>query len=207
MEPTHGELIERYTTMELAELQVEARQRDLLTDTAKEMLLREFQRRGVEPDSVDMEPKDFSLAPEVWVTVERFRDLSAGIVARSALEAAEIHCFLRDENTVRLDWQVSNFIGGMRLQVLEADAEAAREVLAGLALDEEPVSDTESSSSDERCPKCGSTAIHRKRTRRGLALAFLWLFSVPIPQGEAEWRCNHCGWRWIDKPGQHQSRS
>ena len=76
--------------------------------------------------------------PNHWVTVERFRDLSAAIVARSALEATEIPCFLRDENTVRMDWQISNFIGGMRLQVREQDLKPASAVLAGLAIDELP---------------------------------------------------------------------
>ncbi len=77
---------------------------------------------------------------ERWVTVETFRDHFPGIVARSALEAADIPCFLRDENTVRMDWGVSNAIGGMRLQVMQQDEESAREVLNGLALpeDEEP---------------------------------------------------------------------
>jgi hypothetical protein len=67
---------------------------------------------------------------EHWVTVETFRDLFPGIIARSALEAADIPCFLRDENTVRMDWGVSNAIGGMRLQVMQQDEEAAREYCA-----------------------------------------------------------------------------
>ncbi len=77
---------------------------------------------------------------ERWVTVETFRDLFPGIIARSALEAADIPCFLRDENTVRMDWGISNVIGGMRLQVMQQDEETAREILGGLALpeDEEP---------------------------------------------------------------------
>jgi hypothetical protein len=75
---------------------------------------------------------------ERWVTVETFRDHFPGIVARSALEAADIPCFLRDENTVRMDWGVSNAIGGMRLQVMQQDEESAREVLSGLAIEDLP---------------------------------------------------------------------
>jgi hypothetical protein len=39
------------------------------------------------------------------------------------LECAGIYVFLRDENLIRLDWQVSNLIGGIRLEV-EAKDEA-----------------------------------------------------------------------------------
>jgi hypothetical protein len=133
---------------------------------------------------------------EAWVTVERFRDLSAAIVARSALEAAEIECFLRDENTVRMDWQISNFIGGIRLQVLEEDHEAALAVLTGLALEEDPASDSGAPLTSERCPHCGSTAIHRATRRRGLSLAALLFLSVPLPQGESVWTCEACNQQW-----------
>lgn len=50
-------------------------------------------------------------------TIRRFRDLSEAIVARSLLESGGIEAYLCDENLVRLDWQISNFIGGIRLQV------------------------------------------------------------------------------------------
>jgi hypothetical protein len=48
-------------------------------------------------------------------TIRRCRDLSEAIVARSLLESSGIDVNLCDENLVRLDWQVSNFIGGIRL--------------------------------------------------------------------------------------------
>jgi hypothetical protein len=64
------------------------------------------------------------------VTLRRYRDLSEAIVARSMLEAAGIAAWLRDENLVRLEWQISNFIGGIRLQVDLSEAEAAEELLS-----------------------------------------------------------------------------
>jgi hypothetical protein len=136
---------------------------------------------------------------ESWVTVDRFRDLSSAIVARSALEAADVPCFLRDENTVRMDWQISNFIGGMRLQVYEQDLETALAVLSGLALEDDPASDSGAPLEGDRCPHCGSTAIHRESKRRGLSLAALWLFSVPLPQGNEVWTCEACEQQWDEK--------
>jgi hypothetical protein len=49
------------------------------------------------------------------VTLRRYRDLSEAIVARAVVESAGIYCFLKDENFVRLDWQMSNLLGGIRL--------------------------------------------------------------------------------------------
>ncbi len=138
---------------------------------------------------------------QAWVTVERFRDLSAAIVARSALEAAEIPCYLRDENTVRMDWQISNFIGGMRLDVAQEDLEAARATLDGVALSEDPASDTGAALANERCPHCGRTAIHREAKRRGMSLAALLFLALPLPQGRQVWRCEHCGARWEEHGG------
>ena len=132
-----------------------------------------------------------------WVTVDRFRDLSGAIVARGALEAADIPCFLRDENTVRLDWQISNFVGGIRLQVAESDAAAAEEILsapvpASIEMEGEP------DYIQPRCPRCDSLDINFEGAGRGAALATLYLFSLPAPMGEKRWMCNHCGLLWAD---------
>ena len=137
-----------------------------------------------------------------WVTVERFRDLSAAIVARSALDAAEIDCYLRDENTVRMDWQISNFIGGMRLQVHEQDYDAALAVLSGLAIDELPEDAQLAANTGEACPNCGSEDIHRQPNFGWLSLiSVLWL-SIPAPQGKRRWTCNHCSHQWVDAESQ-----
>jgi hypothetical protein len=68
------------------------------------------------------------LSPNL-VTVRTFRDLPAAMVAKSVLEAAEIPCFLADANTIRIDWLLSNAIGGIKLRVREDDAAEANEIL------------------------------------------------------------------------------
>jgi hypothetical protein len=168
-----------------------------LTTEARTALSAEFTRRKldfVEPPQIEEED-----LPEFrdLITLRRFRDLSEAIVARGALESAGIFCFLKDENTVRLDWQISNMIGGIRLQVYSADVEAAEEVL------NQPIPDTihfadEPSFEQPRCPQCDSTDITYEGTNRSAALASLYLFSVPLPLGSPSWTCNHCGARWQD---------
>ena len=109
------------------------------------------------------------------------------LVARAVIESAGIFCFLKDENLVRLDWQVSNFIGGIRLQVAAADVEAAEAILS------QPVPERPSSIPDQpgfkqpRCPRCTSTDIIWERQGRKAALASLYLFSLPLPRGSESW--------------------
>jgi hypothetical protein len=134
-----------------------------------------------------MEPSEIGLGspPEHWVTVERFRDLSAAIVARSALEASEIPCFLRDENTVRMDWQISNFIGGMRLQVREQDVEAAMEALKSLAIDDLPDEDSAAiTPGTELYPHGASDNVHREYRFGWFSMLMVLLFNIPAPQGK-----------------------
>jgi transposase-like protein len=101
---------------------------------------------------------------------------------------------------VRLDWQVSNFIGGIRLKVDAADEADARELLAQ--------SSPESIEFDEgeefeqpHCPVCGSKEITFQGSSRGAAIASLYLLSVPLPLGKKTWICNSCGAQWEDADG------
>ncbi|CAN5678463.1 hypothetical protein BH10ACI4_BH10ACI4_03540 [soil metagenome] len=132
------------------------------------------------------------------VTLRQYRDLSEAIIARGAIESAGIFCFLKDENLVRLDWQLSNMIGGIRLQVGSADVQAAEAVLA------QPIPeaiDFDSSDPDfqqPRCPRCNSTDISYERNSRKGALAFLFLFALPVSRGNPSWTCNHCDLHWVD---------
>ena len=49
------------------------------------------------------------------VSIRQFRDLPEALLAKGCLESAGIECFFRDDNLVRLDWFISNFIGGIKL--------------------------------------------------------------------------------------------
>jgi hypothetical protein len=63
------------------------------------------------------------------VVLRRYRDITEAMVDRSALESAGIECFLYDDNLIRLDWFVSNAIGGAKLVVSERDAAEAEKIL------------------------------------------------------------------------------
>ena len=181
-----------YARMSEGDLLALAGSYESLLDPAKSALRAEFARRHLEPPIIEseLEPANRRL-----VTVRRFRDLSEAIVARGVLESSGIPCFLRDENMIRLDWQMSNMIGGIRLQVSEQDAEAAVAILSEpppeiISVEGQP--DYE----QPRCPRCNSVDIHFEGSDRRSALATLYLFALPVPLGQKSWHCNHCGCRW-----------
>jgi Putative prokaryotic signal transducing protein len=192
-EPTFADL---YRPMSEVELQ------DLLADwhslvpEARSALAAEFATRHLEfiepAPPVDTPPEYRDL-----ITIRRYRDLSEALVARAVVESAGIFCFLKDENLVRLEWQISNFIGGIRLQVAARDVDAANDILSQPIPNEIVIPD-QPDFVQPRCPRCTSTDISWERQDRRAALASLYLLSLPLPRGSESWRCNSCDLRWID---------
>jgi hypothetical protein len=193
-DPTFADL---YRLMSEQELQVLLSDWHSLILEARSALSAEFASRGlafVEPPQPSAEdPFEF----RDLTTIRRYRDLSEALVARAVIESAGIFCFLKDENLVRLDWQVSNFIGGIRLQVAASDVEAANDILSQPIPNEIQIPD-QPGFLQPRCPRCTSTDIAWERQGRKAALASLYLFSLPLPRGSESWRCNSCDLRWVD---------
>jgi Putative prokaryotic signal transducing protein len=168
-----------------------------LIPEARSALAAEFASRSLE--LIEPPPPSEEELPEFrdLTTVRRYRDLSEALVARAVIESAGIFCFLKDENLVRLDWQVSNFIGGIRLQVAATDVEAAEAILSQPVPDLIDIPD-QPGFEQPRCPRCTSTDIIWERQGRKAALASLYLFSLPLPRGSESWHCNSCDLRWVD---------
>ena len=186
------EIAANYARMGEMELLRVAHSYESLTDTAQAALRLEFVRRKLEPPLIE-DPEE---APQL-ITIRRYRDLSEAIVARSMLESAGIYVFLRDENLVRLDWQVSNFIGGIRLQVKAGDEQAAQDLLSQAIPSYIPF-DGEDEFVQPHCPRCLSTDITFEGASRGAALASLHMLAIPLPLGRETWLCHSCDARWED---------
>src|ERR1700733_10643723 len=146
-----------YAGMTDGELQRLARSAESLTELAWDALEDEMDRRHLEfpddecSDDPRTEPRQEMEVREL-VTIRQFRDLPEALLAKGSLESAGIECFLADDNLVRLDWFISDFIGGIKLNVRAVDVENARALLddpilegiyvQGIGLYEQP-----------RCPK------------------------------------------------------
>jgi hypothetical protein len=65
------------------------------------------------------------------VVLRGYLDMAGAMADRMALESAGIECYLYDENLVRMDWLISNGIGGMKLGVKQSDVQDAARILDG----------------------------------------------------------------------------
>ena len=174
-----------------------------LTDPAREALEDELDRRNLDTAYEEPDPPQDEIEIRNLETIRQFRDLPEALLAKGSLESAGIECFLADENLVRLDWFISNFIGGIKLRVKPQDAENARKLLDepilegmyvhGVGLYEQP-----------RCPKCNSLDVNFRGLDQPVAYMSAFL-RVPIPMHRKAWHCRACDAEWEDETTEGQS--
>jgi hypothetical protein len=189
-----------YAGLADGELEKLAAEAEDLTEVAKQALEAEITRRRLQltsemptptaPPTNLGEPDQAGL-----VIVGRFRDLPEALLAKGSLESAGIKCVLGDDNMIRMDWFISNLLGGIKLQVAEEDAAAALEILS------QPIPDVlevegVGSCTQPSCPKCGSLDIGFEELNRTVAYTSAWI-GLPLPLRSESWKCYACGARWI----------
>ena len=206
----HGEqererLAKLYGGMSDAELQQLANDAARLTEVARRTLAEVIGSKGLQIRLADYIPYD-EVEHRELVTIRDFRDLPEALLAKGRLDAAGIECYLADDNMVRMQWFISNGLGGIKLLVRKEDTDEALAVLG------EPVSeafevDGVGSYEQPRCPRCESFDItHQAGLDKRFALPALWaLGGIPIPVPRNEWKCQSCGAEWqeveSDEPG------
>ena len=123
------------------------------------------------------------------VTVARYDFPYQAHIARAKLDSEGIPAFVADEHTINMQWLYSNAMGGVKLQVPESFAEAAREVLAREEAQVAPAAEVEG----PRCQHCGSTRTAlRQRGRRWAFLSWLVL-ELPLFPVRRRYHCLDCG--------------
>lgn len=192
-------LAANYAAMTDGELLKLARNLESLTELACDVLEGELDCRELESsdDEFLATPPEPRLELQELVTIRQFRDLPEALLAKGSLESAGIECFLADENLVRLDWFISNFIGGIKLNVRATDEADARKLLnepileglyvQGVGLYEQP-----------RCPRCNSLDINYQELDHPVAYVSAFL-RVPIPMQRPAWHCHACDAEWEDE--------
>jgi hypothetical protein len=63
------------------------------------------------------------------ITIAVLNSLSDAFVLRSMLQSEDIPSFIPDENTIQVDWTLTNAVGGVRVQVPEGFEEVASRVV------------------------------------------------------------------------------
>jgi hypothetical protein len=211
-------LVEFYSQQMDGELEKVAGQAYELTGVAREALRAEMTRRGLsaalvenapvapapppmpgdppppEPPPVEALPGG-KLEMRDMVIIRKFRDLPEALFAKGSLESAGIECTMVDDNMVRLDWFISNLLGGVKLQVNREDAADAEEILSQPIpenFDVTGIGDYQ----QPRCPKCQSLNINfQEVSPAAYVSAYL---NVPIPFHRRAWRCHSCDAEWED---------
>jgi hypothetical protein len=202
------ELAERYAQMPVEQLRQISSESSSLTDMARDLLETEIKRRGeiVSLDPVLEETENSSdgfLAPQL-VVLRQFRDLPEALLAKGRLETADIECSLTDDNMVRMDWFISNFLGGVKLLVRQEDAVEAATIL------DQPIPenfDVEGIGEyhQPHCPKCGSMEVSFEQLNKPVAYGSAFL-KIPLPVHNRGWACHACKHEW-DGPSDEPSSS
>jgi hypothetical protein len=120
------------------------------------------------------------------VIVGTYGDSIAAHLARMCLESEGIKVSVVDENLVTLDPLITNAVGGVKLVVSGADAQAARQVLRR----------PESMDEQRSCPECGSTRVTLHEAGRRLAWITILLLGFPIGRARTMSSCEDCKHTW-----------
>jgi hypothetical protein len=192
-------LAARYAAM--SDLEKVGQNPGALTDWAFEALREEMTKRGLDWAGKDLPLPSQTVRAEtnedvgnIPVVIRHYRDIPEAMTDRMVLEAADIDCYLYDENMVRLDWLWSNLLGGLKLVVRQSDAEDAEKALNSRQnekFDVEGVGEYE----QELCPKCGSKEVSCDELLKRIAGAGL-LLGLPIAIHQRGWNCHNCGHTW-----------
>ena len=68
------------------------------------------------------------------MTIATFSKVEDAHLLRMRLEAAGIPAFIPNENTIQVDWGMTNMLGGVTVEVDEEDFPAARALLSGQSI-------------------------------------------------------------------------
>jgi hypothetical protein len=181
-----------YSKMSDEELNQIAASGDELSVAAFEALQAEAARRGLNLPIAPPRGEDVFEYNQT-VTLRQFRDLPEALLAKGSLESAGIEAFLVDDNMIRMDWFISNLLGGIKLKVRSEDAEAATEILnqpIPEMLDMEGAGEFE----QPKCPRCQSLDVsYEELNRFSYVAAYV---GVPVPVHKKGWTCHACGNDW-----------
>jgi Putative prokaryotic signal transducing protein len=122
-------LAEVYARQSDEELEQVAAQVADLTEMARETLRTELTKRGLYVGQLEGSWDSSATEFRDLVVIRSYWDLLEAQLAKGCLDAAGIEAFLFDDNMVRLDWFNANALGGVKLRVDAANAEAANRIL------------------------------------------------------------------------------
>lgn len=133
-----------------------------------------------------------------WVTVKRFTLPSEAYIAQSLVVSGDIPTFLKDELIVTVHNFYSNAVGGVKLQVPQAEVMQALEILADAGFLKTPAPEPKTETFPVKnmmiCPYCSSDNVYE--SREGSWTMILFLFGILLPWYKYRCHCFECGRNW-----------
>lgn len=169
---------------------------DELSAVAYEALRAEASKRGLKLEIATPRGEDVYEFNET-VVLRQFRDLPEALLAKGSLESAGIQAYLVDDNMIRMDWFISNLLGGIKLKVRPEDAEAAKEILNQPIPDNLDV-DGLGTFEQPKCPRCQSLDVTFDELNKAISYATAYV-GVPVPVSKHGWACHSCGNAWEEQ--------
>jgi hypothetical protein len=188
-------LAQLYSAMTDAELEKIAKYPDSLTEAARSALTAELEKRNLHVEPAPPEGYDEAEYRNL-VTIRKYRDLPEAFLAKGSLESAGIECQFVDENMVRMDWFISNLLGGVKLQVKPEDVTEADEIL-NLPIPDALEVDGAGIYLQPRCPNCDSLEVTYAELNKPVAYVSAYA-GLPLPLHRVAWKCHACGREWED---------
>jgi hypothetical protein len=198
-EQERARIASMYSAMSDEELARIASSGDELSAIAQESLHAEGKKRGLNLTIAPPAGEDVFELDES-VTLRQFRDLPDALLAKGSLESAGIQAYLVDDNMIRMDWFISNLLGGIKLKVRPEDAEVATEILnqpipetldvEGVGIFDQP-----------KCPLCQSLDVSFEELNKQVAYISAYV-GVPVPVSKKGWTCQACGNEWEEQSGE-----
>jgi Putative prokaryotic signal transducing protein len=131
-----------------------------------------------------------------WIAVASFSQPVEAHLARTRLEAEGIPCVVGNEHLVRVDWLLSNAVGGVKLMVPRSELERARDALRPRPHLVVVGGHGELAEGEMICPRCRSDDVYYSRYSRRVASVFILLLGFLIPWRDRRWACTQCGYEW-----------
>lgn len=125
----HEHFAAHYSQLSDDELIKLALESSALSETAWDALEDELDHRNLAVPEPELETPVSLPEMRDLVVLRAFRDVPEALLAKGSLQACGIECFLADENMVRMDWFISNLLGGVKLMVQPADFSRASRIL------------------------------------------------------------------------------
>jgi hypothetical protein len=127
----------------------------------------------------------------VLETVARFPHPVEAQIVCAMLQSAGIRAVTADLNLVTLDWAISQALGGVKIQVPEADVEEAKQLIAAYHAGELACGNDGEAG---RCGACGSEdlGVIVPNSQKALAVGVFVLLGAPI-YTSTQRVCNNCG--------------